>query len=120
MEKQTQIAYCICQPKNGPKTMCYLPVLDGGISAVRSAESMLNNNLLWDIPDSICAVNGNALKENVDTISTIPHNKIRFETYYERLKEYEKVSVSDITDIIGQQKQKQMVQLYRLHITFKL
>lgn len=78
-------------------------VLDGGISAVRSVESMLSDNLLWDIPDSICVVNGNALKENVDTISTLPYNKNRFETYYERLKEYEKVSVSDIKDIIGKE-----------------
>ena len=78
-------------------------VLDGGISAVRSAESLLSNHLLLDIADSICTVNGNALNDNVDTIATLAYNKTRFETYYERLKEYEKVSVFDLKDIIGKE-----------------
>lgn len=78
-------------------------VLGGGISAIRSADSALSEDLLWDIPDSICVVNGNALKDNVDTVTTLEHNKIRFETYYERLKEYDKVSVSDMKDIIGKE-----------------
>ncbi len=73
---------------------------DVGICALRSADSTLSPSLEWDIPDSICVVNGFALNENYDNMTRTTHNMIRHKKFNTRLASYPQVDANDLKDIV--------------------
>lgn len=71
-----------------------------GYSAVRNADSELMNGLTWNNKDSICVVNGFALKDNYDNMTGVSHNLLRWSMFDDGLSAYDKVSVSNLKDIL--------------------
>jgi len=74
--------------------------VSGGKAGIRTADSKLAKSLKWNNPDSLCVVNGFALKGSFNNLVSKPHNKIRWKKFNDRLKKYEKVDADDIKDIL--------------------
>lgn len=75
--------------------------VDGeGVAGLRRADSKLMKGLEWHHKNAIAVVNGYVLEGNKDKMTDSDHNMIRWKKFNERLSEYEKVSISDLEDIV--------------------
>lgn len=93
--------------------------VSGGKAGIRTADSKLAKSLKWNNPDSLCVVNGFALKGSFNNLVSKPHNKIRWKKFNDRLKKYEKVDADDIKDILTEDNPILKVQIYIQDIQFK-
>lgn len=76
-------------------------VVEGkGVSLLRDTKTKLHDNLEWDNPDSLCIVNAFAAAQNPDHLTGDEENLVRWLKYKEWIGKKEKISVTDVKDML--------------------
>ena len=86
-----------------------------GIAVLRDKDTPLIDGITWDNPDSLCVVNSFVSEGNKDYLSGSGSNFVRFEKFNEWVKEKDKLSMSDVKDIVTREKNERESGYQKLH-----
>ena len=74
-----------------------------GYSILRDSSTPLLKGLSWDNPDSLCIINSFISEGNLDQVTGIHSNAIRFNKYNNWVGAVDKFTVKDLKDMITQE-----------------
>ena len=86
-----------------------------GISVLRDKDTPLMDDLTWDSPDSLCVINSFMTEGNADQFTWSGGNYVRFSKYNTWVAEKDKLTVSDVKDIVNRETQDRDSQFQKLH-----
>jgi|GEM_PF-366692 len=86
-----------------------------GKSVLRDEDTPLTDGLTWDNPDSLCVVNSFVTEGNRDFCTINGGNYVRFVKYNAWAGEKEKLSLSDVKDIVTRETEDKASRFQKIH-----
>ena len=88
---------------------------DMGFSILRDADTPLMEGITWDNPDSLCVVNTFVTKDNIDNLTSVGNNFVRFTKFNTWVGEKEKLSVADVKGIVTRESTEHVSRFQKIH-----
>ena len=86
-----------------------------GHSVLRDKDTPLMDGVTWDNPDSLCVINSFMTEGNEDSFTSSGSNYVRFTKFNAWVGEKEKLSLSDVKDLVTREKQDRASRYQKLH-----
>lgn len=86
-----------------------------GHSVLRDKDTPLMDGVTWDSPDSLCVINSFMTEGNEDSFTLSGSNYVRFAKFNTWVGEKDKLSLSDVKDIVTKEKQDRASRYQKIH-----
>ncbi|MBR6401978.1 MAG: hypothetical protein IKS48_01175 [Eubacterium sp.] len=86
-----------------------------GLAVLRDKDTPLIDGITWDNPDSLCVINSFISEGNKDIFTGNGANFVRFEKFNNWVKEKDKLSMSDVKDIVTRESEERESGYQKLH-----